>query len=87
MIRLVALFCVFIASCFSSIAIAQPTLSTPVDLSTVGTQSTGLNIAVSSDGTRATAVWLEKAGEDKFRHNLWWRRFMGAGYDPFSRKH
>ena len=57
--RLVALFCVLIASCFSSIAIAQPTLSTPVDLSTLGTPSTGLSIAVSSDGTRATALWLE----------------------------
>ena len=57
--RLVALFCVYIVSCFSSIAIAQPTLSTPVDLSTLGTPSTGLSIAVSSDGTRATALWLE----------------------------
>jgi hypothetical protein len=63
--RLVALFCVVIASCFSSIAIAQPTLSTPVDLSTVGAQSTGLNIAVSSDGTRATAVWLENSSNGK----------------------
>ena len=62
MYRLVLLFSALVACSFSFSAVAQPTLSAPVDLSTVGARSSGLSIAVSSDGTKATAVWLEASG-------------------------
>lgn len=65
MYRFVALLVSLLALGFSSVAIAQPTLSAPVDLSPVGTLSQGLTIAISSDGTRATAVWREGASSSK----------------------
>jgi hypothetical protein len=65
MYRLVALFSTILACSFSSVARAQPTLSLPVELSTVGAHSTGLSIAISSDGTRAAALWLESSANKR----------------------
>ena len=65
MYRFVALLVSLVALGFSSVAIAQPTLSAPVDLSPVGTVSQGLSIAISGDGTRATAVWREASSSGK----------------------
>jgi hypothetical protein len=63
--RLTALISFILAFCVSPIAIGQPTLSAPTDLSAPGTQSVGLSIAISSDGTRATALWRETAANRK----------------------
>jgi hypothetical protein len=65
MYRFVALFVSLLALGFCPVAIAQPTLSTSVDLSPVGTVSQGLSIAISGDGTRATAVWREASSSGK----------------------
>lgn len=65
MTRLVALLVSLLAFGFSSVAIAQPALSAPVDLSPVGTISKGLSIVISGDGTRATAIWREGASSGK----------------------
>jgi len=65
MTRLVALLVSLLAYGFSSVAIAQPTLSAPVDLSTAGLHAVGMSIALSSDGTRATAVWREGSSNAK----------------------
>lgn len=50
---------------FSVVASAQPTFSAPVNLSTPSVDSRELTIALSRDGTRATAVWLEFVGLGK----------------------
>ena len=65
MTRLVAILVSLLAYGFSSVAIAQPTIGAPVDLSTAGMHSVGLSIALSSDGTRATAVWREAFSNGK----------------------
>lgn len=65
MCRLIALIVSLVACGLSSVAIAQPTLSQPVDLSTSVVNSVDLVIALSSDGTRATAVWREPASNGK----------------------
>lgn len=65
MYRLIALIASLVACGLSSVAIAQPSLSPVVDLSTQAVNSAGLTIALSSDGTRATAVWREPSSNGK----------------------
>ena len=67
MFRIFTLLTVTLACCFSSGAAAQPTLSAPVDLSDVATDSRDLQIAMSSDGSKATAVWIELTSNNKRR--------------------
>lgn len=49
----------FVWGLSSSPAIAQPTLSAPVDLSTLTADASEIRVAISTDGTKATAVWRE----------------------------
>ena len=65
MTRPVALLVSLLAYGFSSVAIAQPTFSAPVYLSPVGILAQGVSIAISGDGTRATALWREGASSGK----------------------
>jgi len=67
MLRLTALVASIVLCGYASIASAQPTFSAPVDLSTPGIDSKSLTLAMSSDGTRATAIWLEKDAQKNVR--------------------
>jgi hypothetical protein len=91
MYRLIALIASLVACGLSSVAIAQPSLSPVVDLSTQAVNSAGLTISLSSDGTRATAVWREPSSNGKnlvksIRYCRWGGRIVGASNHALLRR-
>lgn len=65
--RCLALVATVLTLGLSSVAIAQPTLSAPVELSTAGVDAANISIALSTDGTSATAVWREASPNGNYR--------------------